>query len=156
MRGGPAKVVQLVDALAGEDMRLQIRQDKPATLRDALSTALELESYVSTCQQAESMARERGLAGGGLPCVRSSRCLSPRVEMSCSSWWNPSDLSQRIIHVYCLKCGHTLMSCATTGLVCNCKWYNHIIHANNDSIMSGAGVLMCRCHKTYCVVHYSG
>ena len=36
---------QFVDALPDEDMRLRIRQNKPATLRDALRLALELESY---------------------------------------------------------------------------------------------------------------
>ena len=36
---------QFVDALPDEDTRLRIRQNKPATLRDALGTALELESY---------------------------------------------------------------------------------------------------------------
>ena len=36
---------QFVDALPDENMRLHIHQNKPATLRDALGTALELESY---------------------------------------------------------------------------------------------------------------
>ena len=36
---------QFVDALPEEDMRLRIRQNHPVTLRAALETALELESY---------------------------------------------------------------------------------------------------------------
>ena len=36
---------QFIDALPEEDMRLRIRQSRPVTLRAALETALELESY---------------------------------------------------------------------------------------------------------------
>ena len=36
---------QFVDALSEEDMHLHIRQSRPTTLRCALDTALELESY---------------------------------------------------------------------------------------------------------------
>ena len=43
---------QFIDALPDEDMRLRIRQSRPPTLRQALETALELESY--------SMASKRG------------------------------------------------------------------------------------------------
>jgi hypothetical protein len=37
---------QFIDALPEEDMRLRIRQSRPANLRQALEAALELESYV--------------------------------------------------------------------------------------------------------------
>ena len=37
---------QFIDALPEEDMRLRIRQSRPANLRQALGAALELESYV--------------------------------------------------------------------------------------------------------------
>lgn len=36
---------QFIDALPDEDMRLRIRQSRPPSLRQALETALELESY---------------------------------------------------------------------------------------------------------------
>ena len=42
---------QFVDALPDEDMRLRIRQNKPAMLRDALRLALELESYQIASKQ---------------------------------------------------------------------------------------------------------
>ena len=42
---------QFVDALPDEDMQLQIRQNEPAILRDALGTALELESYQLASKQ---------------------------------------------------------------------------------------------------------
>ena len=42
---------QFVDALPDEDMQLQIRQNKPAILRDALGTALVLESYQLASKQ---------------------------------------------------------------------------------------------------------
>ena len=37
---------QFIDALPNEDMRLRIRQSWPPSLRQALETALELESYL--------------------------------------------------------------------------------------------------------------
>ncbi len=36
---------QFIDAIADEDIRLRVRQNKPASLREALEHALELESY---------------------------------------------------------------------------------------------------------------
>ena len=42
---------QFIDALPEEDMRLRIRQNKPASLRDALRIALELESYQTASKQ---------------------------------------------------------------------------------------------------------
>ena len=36
---------QFIDALADEEMRLRIRQNRPETLRGALVAALQLESY---------------------------------------------------------------------------------------------------------------
>ena len=36
---------QFIDALPDEDMHLRIRRSRPLTLRQALETALELESY---------------------------------------------------------------------------------------------------------------
>ena len=49
---------QFVDALPDEDMRLRIRQNKPATLRDALKLALELESYQLASRQKAKPVRE--------------------------------------------------------------------------------------------------
>ena len=42
---------QFIDALPEEDMRLCICQNKPASLRDALRIALELQSYQLTSKQ---------------------------------------------------------------------------------------------------------
>ena len=52
---------QFVDALPEEDMRLRIRQNTPATLRDALGTALELESYQLASKQKVRFVRETQL-----------------------------------------------------------------------------------------------
>ena len=49
---------QFVDALPEEDMRLRIRQSRPATLRAALETALELESYQLASKQRARVVRE--------------------------------------------------------------------------------------------------
>ena len=50
---------QFVDTLPDEDMRLRIRHNKPATLRDALiGTALELESYQLASKQKARFVRE--------------------------------------------------------------------------------------------------
>ena len=52
---------QFVDALPDEDMRLRIRRNKPATLRDALGIALELESYQLASKQKARFVREAQL-----------------------------------------------------------------------------------------------
>ena len=44
---------QFIDALPDEDMRLRIRQSRPPTLRQALETALELESYSMASKRAK-------------------------------------------------------------------------------------------------------
>ena len=49
---------QFIDALPEEDMRLRIRQSRPATLRAALETALELESYQLASKQRARVVRE--------------------------------------------------------------------------------------------------
>ena len=49
---------QFVDSLPEEDMRLRIRQHRPATLRAALETALELESYQLASRQRARFVRE--------------------------------------------------------------------------------------------------
>lgn len=49
---------QFMDALPEEDMRLRIRQHRPATLRAALETALELESYQLASKQKARFVRE--------------------------------------------------------------------------------------------------
>ena len=49
---------QFVNSLPEEDMRLRIRQHRPATLRAALETALELESYQLTSRQRARFVRE--------------------------------------------------------------------------------------------------
>ena len=54
---------QFVDALPEEDMRLRIRQNKPATLRDALAVALELESYRLASRQKARYVREAQVEG---------------------------------------------------------------------------------------------
>ena len=48
-------------ALPDEDMQLRIRQNKPATLRNALGTALELESYKLASKQKATFVREAQL-----------------------------------------------------------------------------------------------
>jgi len=55
---------QFVDALPDEDMRLRIRQNKPAMLRDALRLALELESYQLACRQRPKLVRGTQLQEG--------------------------------------------------------------------------------------------
>lgn len=55
---------QFVDALPKEDMRLRVRQHKPATLRDALRTALGLESYQLASKQKARFLREAQLEEG--------------------------------------------------------------------------------------------
>ena len=52
---------QFVDTLPDEDLRLRIRQNKPATLRDALGTALELESYQLASKQKARFVQEAQL-----------------------------------------------------------------------------------------------
>ena len=52
---------QFIDALPEEDMRLRIRQNKPASLRDALRIALELESYQLASKQKGRLVREAQL-----------------------------------------------------------------------------------------------
>ena len=48
---------QFIDALPDEDMRLRIRQSRPPTLRQALETALELESYSMASKRARPVER---------------------------------------------------------------------------------------------------
>jgi len=61
---------QFVDALPEEDMRVRIRQNKPATLRNALAMALELESYQLASKQKARFVR--GSTGGGTTCAAAS------------------------------------------------------------------------------------
>ena len=56
---------QFIDALVEEDMRLHIHQDKPATLRDALRIALELESCQLASRQNVKYMREAQLLKDG-------------------------------------------------------------------------------------------
>ena len=54
---------QFIDALPDEDMRLRIRQSRPPSLRQALETALELESYSLASRRAKPVREvhlERG------------------------------------------------------------------------------------------------
>ena len=54
---------QFIDALPDEDMRLRIRQSRPPSLRQALETALELESYSFASRRAKPVREvhlERG------------------------------------------------------------------------------------------------
>ena len=44
---------QFIDVLPDEDMCLRIRQSRPPTLRQALETALELESYSMASKRAK-------------------------------------------------------------------------------------------------------
>ncbi len=44
---------QFIDALPDEDMRLRVRQSRPPSLRQALETALELESYSLASRRAK-------------------------------------------------------------------------------------------------------
>jgi len=52
---------QFVDALPEEEMRLRIRQHKPASLRDALAIALELESCQLASRQRAKYVKEAWL-----------------------------------------------------------------------------------------------
>ena len=52
---------QFIDSLADEDVRLRIRQNRPKTLREALETALELESYQLASKQRFRTVREAHL-----------------------------------------------------------------------------------------------
>lgn len=46
---------QFIDSLPEEDMQLRIRQSRPANLRQALKTALELESYIVASKRVKSV-----------------------------------------------------------------------------------------------------
>ena len=52
---------QFLDALQDEDIRLRVRQNRPASLREALEQALELESYQLASRQRSRAVREVGL-----------------------------------------------------------------------------------------------
>lgn len=58
---------QFIDSLCDEEMRLRILQSKPSTLRDALQTALELESFQIASRQKVRNVREVQLQSGGKP-----------------------------------------------------------------------------------------
>ena len=58
---------QFVDSLCDEDMRLRILQSKPSTLRDALQTALELESFQMASRHKVRNVREVQLQPVGKP-----------------------------------------------------------------------------------------
>ena len=49
---------QFIDALQDEEMRLRVRQSRPSTLRQALETSLELESFELASRHRPRMARE--------------------------------------------------------------------------------------------------
>ena len=49
---------QFIDSLPEEDMRLRIRQSRPATLRAASETALELKLYQLASKQRARVVRE--------------------------------------------------------------------------------------------------
>ena len=70
---------QFIDSLPEEDMRLQIRQSRPANLRQALETALELESYIVASRRVKPV-REVLLEGNG-PGQENAECSE--VEMLC-------------------------------------------------------------------------
>ena len=46
---------QFLDALPDEDTRLRIRQSRPTNLRQALETAMELESYAIASKKAKQV-----------------------------------------------------------------------------------------------------
>ena len=48
---------QFIDALSDEELRLKIRQNRPNSIREALTTALELESYYLAGKQRSKMVR---------------------------------------------------------------------------------------------------
>ena len=50
-----------IDAIPDEDIRLRICQNKPATLRDSLPNALELESYQIASKRRATLVREAQL-----------------------------------------------------------------------------------------------
>ena len=49
---------QFIDSLAEEDIQLRLRQSRPESLRQALETALELESYQLASRQRSRAVRE--------------------------------------------------------------------------------------------------
>ena len=46
---------QFIDALPDEDTRLRIRQSRPTSLRQALETAMELESFAIASKEAKQV-----------------------------------------------------------------------------------------------------
>ena len=50
---------QFIDALPDEDTRLRIRQSRPTNLRQALETAMELESYAIASKKAKQVREVR-------------------------------------------------------------------------------------------------
>ena len=70
---------QFVDSLLEEDMRLRIRQHRLATLRAALETALELESYQLANKQKARFVRDT--VGEGAACA-----VCDYSQENCGSW----------------------------------------------------------------------
>ena len=58
---------QFIDSLCDEDMRLRILQSKPVSVRDALQTALELESFQTASRQKIRTVRETRLQSAEKP-----------------------------------------------------------------------------------------
>ena len=61
------KAAYLAVSLKGEEMRLKVRQSRPKTLREALLTALELESFHLASRQ-----RTRSVRGAKIDCSSES------------------------------------------------------------------------------------
>ncbi len=70
---------QFIDSLPEEDMRLRIRQSRPANLRQALEIALELESYIVASRRVKPVREV--LLEGNSPGQEDAECSE--VEMLC-------------------------------------------------------------------------
>ena len=55
---------QFVDAVTDDDMRLRLKQERPATLQKALEVALELESFQMASRQRYRVVRNTTMVGG--------------------------------------------------------------------------------------------
>ena len=88
-----------IDALHEEEMRLKVRQNRPKTLREAVQTALELESFHLASRQ-----RPRPVRGAKIDCSSEAEG-TPTV----------ADLQKQVLD--CLREGlqQVLAQCTTAG-----------------------------------------
>jgi hypothetical protein len=114
---------QFVDLIPEEDMRLRIRQHRPATLRAALETALELESYQLASRQKARFVKE----------IQLERELPVQSMTTPKGTADPGDVLQQLVaaleHCRDLKAPASKKERTQTGrssLVCwKCKQTGH-------------------------------